>query len=264
LLFSFIFKESELKLLPEVVISSIIHRENFSVVDKYLPESVLKGIFIVVPAYNEGKTVREVVQELLTFYPNVIVVDDGSCDETYSKTLSSKATLLRHLINLGQGASLQTGIDYSLRADAKVIVTFDADGQHCAKDVAKLVVPIIEGEADIVLGSRFLCQVKDIPFSRKLLLKCGILFTRIVSGVTLTDVHNGLRAFSRRFAEKLNININRMAHASEIIDQIKQNNLCYKEVPVQVRYTEYSRKKGQSTLDAFKILTDYILERIIR
>lgn len=204
------------------------------------------------------------MQELLALYPHVIVVDDGSSDETYSETISSKVTLLHHVINLGQGAALQTGIDYSLLAGARVIVTFDADGQHCAKDVAKLVFPIIEGEVDIVLGSRFQCQAENIPFSRRLLLKCGILFTRIVSGVTLTDVHNGLRAFSRRFAEKLHININRMAHASEIIDQIKQNNLNYKEVPVRVRYTEYSRKKGQGTLDAFKILTDYILERIIR
>jgi len=248
----------------EVTISSIIDRQDINSVEKHLPESVRKGIFIVIPAYNEAKTVREVVQELLASYTHVIVVDDGSSDETYSETLTSRATLLHHVINLGQGAALQTGIDYSLRAGAKVIVTFDADGQHCAKDVAKLVIPIIEGEADVVLGSRFLCQVEDIPVSRRLLLKCGILFTRLVSGMTLTDAHNGLRAFSRRFAEKLHISINRMAHASQIIDQIKQNNLYYKEVPVRVRYTEYSRKKGQGALGAFKILTDYILERIIR
>ena len=214
-------------------------------------------------AYNEAKTIKDVVEELLYFYPHVVVVDDGSYDKTSAEISCSKATLLRHVINVGQGAALQTGITYSLRVGAKIIVTFDADGQHCANDIAKLVQPIIEGQVDIALGSRFLGQAEDIPISRIVLLKCGILFTRLVSGVALTDVHNGLRAFSRRFAEKLNIHINRMAHASEIIDQIKQN-FFYAEVPVRLRYTEYSRNKGQNALGAFKIIADYILERIIR
>lgn len=229
-----------------------------------LSESWRQGTYIVVPAYNEAQTVKGVVTELLEFYPHVVVVDDGSYDQTSAELHCSGATLLRHVINLGQGAALQTGIIYCLRVGAKIIVTFDADGQHCANDIARLVEPITEGQADIVLGSRFLGQAEDIPVSRRVLLECGILFTRLVSGVALTDVHNGLRAFSRCFAEKLNININRMAHASEIIDQIKQNNFFYKEVPVNLRYTEYSRKKGQNALGAFKILTDYIMERIIR
>jgi glycosyltransferase involved in cell wall biosynthesis len=229
-----------------------------------MSEHLFQKIFIVIPAYNEAVTVGEVVQELSILYPHVIVVDDGSSDDTSLKALSSGALLLRHVANLGQGAALQTGIEYSLLAGAQVIVTFDADGQHYASDVAKLVTPILRGEADIVLGSRFLGKAIDMHLSRWILLKSGIFLTRVLSGVTLTDVHNGLRAFSRRAAKRLHININRMAHASELIDQIKKSNYCYIEVPVQLRYTDYTRRKGQKSLDAFRILADYILGRIAR
>lgn len=229
-----------------------------------LPENIRQGIFIVIPAYNEATTVKSVVQDLSELYPHVIVVDDGSSDNTSSEALSSGATLLRHAVNLGQGAALQTGIEYSFLAGAQVIVTFDADRQHHVRDVFKLVTPILKGEADIALGSRFLGQAIDIHLSRRILLKGGILFTRFVSGVSLTDVHNGLRAFSRQAAKKIHINLNRMAHASELIDQIMKSNYRYVEVPVQLRYTDYSRRKGQKALDAFLIVTDYILGRIFR
>ena len=194
----------------------------------------------------------------------MIVIDDGSSDDTSSIALSSGATLLHHTVNLGQGAALQTGIEYSLFAGAQIIVTFDADGQHCSDDISKLVKPIFRGQAEIVLGSRFLGQAENIPPSRWFLLKSAILFTRLVSGVSLTDVHNGFRAFSRKAAKNLDIKINRMAHASELIDQIIKSNLCYIEVPVQLCYTDYTRKKGQKTLGAFRIVTDYILGRIFR
>lgn len=95
------------------------------------------------PAYNEATTIKSLVLKLSELYPNVVVVDDGSSDDTSSEALSSGAILLRHLVNLGQGAALQTGIEYSLLAGAQVIVTFDADGQHRVRDVAKLVLPIL-------------------------------------------------------------------------------------------------------------------------
>ena len=233
-------------------------------IERRLSESERRGVFIVIPAYNEATTIQGVVKELLRLYPHVIVVDDGSSDETPYEALSSGATLLRHTINLGQGAALQTGIEYSLSAGARVIVTFDADGQHLASDVVKLVTPILEGQADFVLGSRFLGRAEDIPFTRWVLLKGGILFTRLVSGISLTDVHNGLRAFSRRAAKTLDISINRMGHASELIDHMKQSKLSYVEVPVHVRYTEYSRRKGQSALSGFRIVVDYVLGRIMQ
>ena len=229
-----------------------------------MPRDIRQGIFIVIPAYNEDRTIGNVVREVSELYPHVVIVDDGSSDNTSSEALASGAILLSHTVNLGQGAALQTGIEYSLLAGAKVIVTFDADGQHLVGDVNDLVTPILKGEADIVLGSRFLGQAIDIHLSRKILLKGGILFTRLVSGVSLTDVHNGLRAFSSRAARKIHININRMAHASELIDQIKKTNYRYVEVPVQIRYTKYTRIKGQTSFDAFRIMADYILGRIIQ
>ena len=239
-------------------------KQNTGFADKGLSEIERKDVFIVIPAYNEATTVRQVIRELIEFFPHVVVVDDGSSDNTFLEAQASGATLLRHVINLGQGAALQTGIEYSLRAGACVIVTFDADGQHCSEDVSKLVKPIFRGQAEIVLGSRFLGQAENIPPSRWFLLKGAILFTRLVSGVSLTDVHNGLRAFSRKAAKDLDIKINRMAHASELIDQIIKSNLRYIEVPVQLCYTDYTRKKGQKTFGAFRIVTDYILGRIFR
>jgi len=194
--------------------------QNTGFADKGLSEIERQDVFIVIPAYNEATTIRQVIRELIEFFPHVVVVDDGSSDDTFLEALSSGATLLQHVINLGQGAALQTGIEYSLRAGACVIVTFDADGQHCSDDVSKLVKPIFRGQAEIVLGSRFLGRAENIPPLRWFLLKGAILFTRLASGVSLTDVHNGLRAFSRKAAKNLDIKINRMAHASELIDQI--------------------------------------------
>lgn len=204
------------------------------------------------------------MQGLTKIFPNVVIVDDGSFDETSSQAFRFGATVLPHVINLGQGAALQTGIEYSLSAGAQIIVTFDADGQHHIPDIEKLVTPILNGESDIVLGSRFLGQALNIGLSRKILLQGGILFTRVMSGVSLTDTHNGFRAFSRRAARRINITMNRMAHASELIDQMIKSDYLYTEVPVRIKYTDYTRKKGQQSMDVFRIIIDYILGRIIR
>ena len=181
---------------------------------------------------------------------HVVVVDDGSADRTSETALEAGATVLRHLMNRGQGAALQTGIEYSLKKGADVIVTFDADGQHDAADVAALLHPIVDGFADVVLGSRFLGKAENMPLSRWVVLKCGLVFTRWTSGLKLTDTHNGLRAFSRRAAQHVRFINDRMAHASELMDLIRKNKLHYLEVPVHVRYTEQTRKKGQSGLNA--------------
>jgi polyprenyl-phospho-N-acetylgalactosaminyl synthase len=197
-------------------------------------------------------------------YSNIVVVDDGSTDNTYQQALVAKVTILSHLINRGQGASLKTGIEYSLKEGADIIVTFDADGQHQVADIKNLIQPIISGEAEIVLGSRFLEIKNKIPFWRKRLLKAATFFTRFSTGLKLTDTHNGLRAFSRLAAEKIKINQDRMAHSSEIINEIKRNNLKYIEVPVTINYTDYSLAKGQSALDSVKILKDLVIKKLTK
>jgi glycosyltransferase involved in cell wall biosynthesis len=167
--------------------------------------------------------------------------------------------VLRHTLNRGQGAALQTGIDYALQRGAEVIVTFDSDGQHQVEDIEAFLAPVLEGRCDVALGSRFLSGDSQVPLMRKVTLKLGILFTRLVSGIRVTDTHNGLRAFSREAARKIQIRQDRMAHASEILDEIAQLRLRYVEVPTRILYTEYARGKGQRSSAAFRIVWDFLI-----
>jgi polyprenyl-phospho-N-acetylgalactosaminyl synthase len=229
-----------------------------------LPDSVCQSIYIVIAAYNEEATIGEVVRSLKDYYPHVVVVDDGSEDDTWNKAYREGAETLRQVVNRGQGAALQTGIEYSLRNGAQYIVTFDADGQHSVRSIPRLIWPIINGEAEIVLGSRFISDTDSVPRARRLLLGAAILFTRLTSGTRLTDTHNGMRAFSRRAAEMLDIQLDRMAHASEIIDQVVRSRLPYTEVPVQITYTQYSQAKGQGAAASFRVVFDYLIGRLLR
>jgi glycosyltransferase involved in cell wall biosynthesis len=219
--------------------------------------------FVIIPAMNEAAVIASVVADVRRFTPEIIVVDDCSQDDTGRVAREAGAIVLRHLINRGQGASIQTGIDYALRHGAQILVTFDADGQHSADDLSSLISPIESRQADFVLGSRFLSD-NAVPPLRKLTLKLAIVFTRLTSGLRVTDAHNGLRAFSRRGAEKIHIQLDRMAHASEIMDQIRDSRLPYTEVPVSVRYTEYARRKGQRGIHAFRVAVDYLFGRWVR
>ena len=130
--------------------------------------------------------------------------------------------------------------------------------------MARLVAPIAAGDAEITLGSRFLGDDRGIPLGRRLVLAGGILFTWLASGVRLSDTHNGLRAFSRRAASQIEISIDGMAHASEIIDKVHRTGLRYREVPVRIRYTSYSIAKGQRSSSALRIVLDYLMGRVAR
>lgn len=229
-----------------------------------LPESVIAQTFVVIPAYNESGALADVVSQVRAAYPNVVVVDDGSSDDTFTAARACATFALRHVVNRGQGAALQTGIEFALRRGAEYVVTFDADGQHRVEDIAALVSPIQMGSCDIALGSRFLGKAEDMSARRRLLLKGAILFTRVVNRLNLTDTHNGLRAFSRRAAERIDITLDRMAHASELMDLIRESGLPYREVPVTIRYTDYSKAKGQSAFGAIKIVLHYILGRVFQ
>jgi len=196
-------------------------------------------------------------------YPTV-VVDDGSADATISEASQAGAAVVAHPFNLGQGAALQTGIDYALAHGAEAIVTFDADGQHSAADIARLVGALETGNAEFALGSRFLNDASDIPASRRLLLKAAIAFTRLTTGLRLTDAHNGLRAMTRRGAEAIRLTQNRMAHASELLSQIAASKLHYVELSVTIRYTDYSMAKGQRAKDSVLILMDLLARALYR
>jgi len=219
-------------------------------------------LWVVIPAFNEGPVISEVVMAVRALYHNVVVVDDCSGDDTGAKALEAGATVLRHPINLGQGAALQTGLRYSLSRGADYIVTFDADGQHRPEDIGGLLDTQVKTGADVVLGSRFLGHAENIPRLRRMILQLAIVFTRVTSGVKLTDAHNGLRLLTRRAAERIHIRQNRMAHASEIIDQIGALGLTVVEAPVTIVYTEYSLRKGQKLGNAFNILINLIVARL--
>jgi glycosyltransferase involved in cell wall biosynthesis len=229
-----------------------------------LAESVRTDTWIVIPAYNEGMRLGGVLDSLLAAWPNVVVVDDGSTDRTRAETLRRAAWYLRHEMNLGQGAALATGIRFALAKNAHFIVTYDADGQHCPEDVPALIAALQSGDTDFALGSRFLGTAPGIPLSRRILLKMAIIFTRLTSGMVLTDVHNGLRAMTRRGAESLKITLNGMEHASQLLEQIRRSGLRFCEVPVTIRYTSESLDKGQRTSQALAVAARLFLGRIGR
>jgi polyprenyl-phospho-N-acetylgalactosaminyl synthase len=225
-------------------------------------KSQTSDLWVVIPAFNEEPVIGKVVTAVRALGHNVVVVDDCSGDDTGAQARAAGATVLRHPINLGQGAALQTGIRYALRRGAGSIVTFDADGQHRPEDISVLLDTQVKTGADVVLGSRFLGHAENIPRLRRMLLQLAIVYTHLTSGVKLTDAHNGLRLLTRRAAERIRIRQDRMAHASEIIDQIGALGLTVVEAPVTIVYTEYSLRKGQKLGNAFNILGELFVARL--
>jgi glycosyltransferase involved in cell wall biosynthesis len=219
--------------------------------------------WIVIAAYNEERRLGQALARLCELYRYIVVVDDGSNDATSDVAAEFPVWRLRHVVNLGQGAALQTGIRFALAHGAEILVTFDADGQHDSDDVARLIAPIERGEVDVVLGSRFLGRTERMPWTRRWLLRLALGFTRVWSQIAVTDTHNGLRSFSRRFAEGLCITHNRMAHASQILDEIGRLKARYTEVPVVVRYSPETLAKGQSGWNALRIVGGLVLRRVI-
>jgi glycosyltransferase involved in cell wall biosynthesis len=224
----------------------------------------MDNVWIVIAAYNEEQKISSVVHSLhKQSYHNIVVVNDGSKDKTADAAASADATVLTHCINRGQGAALKTGIDFALLHNAEYIVTFDADGQHHAEEIQLLLEPLKNAEAEVCLGSRFLNNASNVSWHRKMLLKAGAGIIWFFYGIYLTDSHNGFRAFKRDAIKKLNLKADRMEHASEILEQIAIKKLKYKEIPVTITYTEYSIKKGQSSLAAVEILWDMIKNKLV-
>jgi glycosyltransferase involved in cell wall biosynthesis len=222
------------------------------------------NVYAVIPAFHESSIIAEVVGDVRRHIHNVVVVDDGSDDGTSEAAAVAGALVLRHAVNRGQGAALATGLRYALQAGADVVATFDADGQHQADDLPRLVEPVLSGRADVVLGSRFLEAGDAVPPLRRAFLKAAVVFTRLATGLPVTDSHNGLRAMSRAAAERIRIRQDRMAHASEILAQVAQHGFRCLEVPVTIRYTPYSRAKGQSALGALRVLLDLWVGRGVK
>lgn len=223
-----------------------------------------KSMWVVIAAYNEAPVIGRVVADLIRHRYAVAVVDDGSSDGTGRKARAAGATVITHPVNLGQGAALQTGIEFAVGSGADYVVTFDADGQHRASDVGALLDSLKKQPADFALGSRFLGHAPAMPLARRTLLKVATWFTRLTTGLHVTDTHNGLRAMTRRGASRIDLRQNRMAHASELLDQIARSGLGYVEVPVTIEYSAYSLGKGQKLSDSLRILVDLSAQRLHR
>jgi glycosyltransferase involved in cell wall biosynthesis len=218
-------------------------------------------VIAVVPAYNEEQTVAGVIRALQPVADAVIVVDDGSTDDTAAVARRAGAQLIRHTMNRGLGAALGTGIAAARELGAEVIVTFDADGQHQAEDFPRVCAPILAGEADCVLGCRTLEREK-MPPSRQLANWIGNALTWALFGLWVQDSQSGLRAFSRPAAERLEIRSNRMEVSSEIVKEIKRHGWRLTEVPIKTVYTEYSLSKGQGFLVGLKTAGKLLLRRL--
>jgi polyprenyl-phospho-N-acetylgalactosaminyl synthase len=219
-------------------------------------------VWIVVPAYNEATVIGEVIADLRSVFDHVVCVDDGSQDDTGAVALRAGAHLVRHPVNLGQGAAIQTGIEYARsQPGAEVFVTFDADGQHRVKDVMRMIDRLTAEDVDIVVGTRFADQGvhSEVPVLKRIVLRTAVWLSPRSRRLNLSDAHNGLRVFNRTVAGGLDIAINGMGHASEIVVLVDENNWRVTEEPVEILYTDYSKSKGQPLVNGVNIVFDVFL-----
>lgn len=229
-----------------------------------VPSTPNDDVWVIVPTFNEAPVVRSVVEALRVAFPNVVGVDDGSSDNSSAELRAGGAKLVRHPINLGAGAAYQTGVEFALRdPSAQLFVTFDADGQHRVEDAVAMVEHLRTVPTQVLIGSRFLGSAEGMTRSRRALLRAATVFERLTSGIALTDAHQGLRVFRRSFAEVLDLRAHDMAWASEFLTRISQHEATYDEFPVTVRYTEYSRSKGQRSINSVNIGVDILVNRLL-
>lgn len=219
---------------------------------------LIDDAWLVVPLYNEAEVIGDVVRGARERFRHVVCVDDGSTDGSAAAAQAAGARVLRHPVNLGQGAALQTGIEYVVGAGARYVVTFDADGQHQVTDAVAMVELARAEDVAIVFGSRFLDDRTRAGLLKRVVLKLAVWFTNQSTGLRLTDAHNGLRVIRADAARGVHLTQDRMAHASEIVLHLQRTHLPWREHPVHVLYTDYSRGKGQSLLNSVNILVDLV------
>jgi polyprenyl-phospho-N-acetylgalactosaminyl synthase len=217
-------------------------------------------IFVIVPVYNEAAVLEQTLSELVAQKYNIILVDDGSTDNVDMIARQYPVFLLKHRLNIGQGAALQTGMNAAKVLGADFVVHFDADGQHDANEICRIMEPLLKNRCDIVFGSRFLQNdsSRSIPVAKKIVLRAARYMNWLFYGILLSDAHNGFRALNLKALEQIVFTQNRMGHASEILFFVKRNRLRYEEIPVTIRYNNYSRKKGQTIFNSINIFFDLI------
>lgn len=221
-----------------------------------------RDVWIVIPAYHEATVIGDVIKDVRSVFEHVVCVDDGSEDGTGDAALRAGAHVVTHPVNLGQGAAIQTGVEYARsRPGAEVFVTFDADGQHRVADVVAMIERLRAGDVDLVVGTRFASAATQTPLLKRWVLKTVARVSPRNRELGLTDAHNGLRVFDRLVAEELDLTISGMGHASEFIALAHEKHWRVAEVPVDILYTDYSKAKGQPLLNGVNIVFDGLLRR---
>lgn len=222
--------------------------------------------WLVIPCFNEGQVIFDVIANARQTFPNIVAVNDGSRDNSAEAIHAAGAHLVNHPVNLGQGAAIQTGVEYArAQPGAQYFVTFDADGQHQVKDVVAMVERLRTEPVDIIVGTRFAGQDNSqVPWIKRVVLKTVVMLSPRTKRLGLSDAHNGLRTFNRKVAEEMDIRMNGMSHASEIVAMIDNHGWRVAEQPVDILYTEYSMSKGQSLINGVNILADGLMARRLK
>ncbi len=225
--------------------------------------STFDDTWLIVPCFNEGTVICDVLSHARETFPNIVAVNDGSKDDSADEIRKANAHLVNHPVNLGQGAAIQTGVEYARKQkNARFFVTFDADGQHQVKDVVRMVERLRHEPLDIIVGTRFAGQDNaQVPWIKRVVLKTVVLLSPRSRRLGLSDAHNGLRVFNKKVADEMNIRMNGMSHASEIIAMVDKFGWRVDEEPVDILYTEYSMSKGQSLINGVNILADGLVAR---
>lgn len=217
--------------------------------------------FILIPAFNEASVISKTISDLKKYFNNILVVNDASNDNTLEILNKLEVISITHPINLGQGGAIKTGIEYLLKySDADIVITFDADGQHSVIDAVKMQDMMKNKNLDIILASRFIDKkhLLEIPLLKKWLLINAVKLLSFLSGVDVTDTHNGLKAYRADALRKITFQSDSYSFENEILFEIKKNNLNFQELSSKVIYTEYSKSKGQSILNSTLILEDLV------
>jgi glycosyltransferase involved in cell wall biosynthesis len=217
--------------------------------------------YIIIPIFNEGKVILEIVSTLLKKKYRVILVDDGSTDQTSLPLKSNNLIIIKHAINRGKGAAIKTGMQAAKILDADSVITFDGDGQHSIDDIPTLQKKL-QQKIDVVLGYReFVIQY--MPLSKILGNKIANILTKILYGVTVRDSQCGLRAYSHRALHIIDTYSDDYGFDTEVIREIKRHNLSYTEVPIKTTYTHYtlSKQTKQTPFNGIKMFYRIILSQ---
>ncbi|OBI07050.1 glycosyl transferase [Mycolicibacter heraklionensis] len=221
-------------------------------------------VWVIVPAFNEATVIGDVIAGIRSVFDHVVCVDDGSTDDTAAAARCAGAYVVRHPVNLGQGAAIQTGVEFArAQPGARLFATFDADGQHRVADLIRMIDHLENTGLDIVIGTRFAAPdaAAAVPPLKRVILRAAVWLNPRIRRLGLSDAHNGLRVFNRRVADGLDLALNGMGHAGEFIALIAENCWRVGEVPVEVLYTDYSKSKGQPLLNGVNILFDGLLRK---